>query len=102
MSYNSTKLSVFGGRILCEDILYLSDDVGSPLNEVCNLVNGVGLALLVYGNKVNVAVSVNDEEADGIYGNTRSAAATEVLRTGLSVLLGIVVKAACRGIMVVP
>lgn len=80
---------------LCKDILYLCDDLRSSLNEVCDLINGIGLTLLRYVDKVNGTVAVYYEKSYGIYGDAGSAATAEILRTGLSVLLGIVVKSAC-------
>ena len=81
--------------ILCEQILYLGDDIGGALHKVSYLIHGIGLTLCGNVEKFNVAVGIDYEEAYGIYRKTCSATAAEVLGTGLSVLFRIVVKATC-------
>ena len=81
--------------ILCEQILYLGDDIGGALHKVCYLIHGIGLTLCGNVEKFNITVSIDHEEAYGVYCKTCAATAAEVLGTGLSVLFGVVVKATC-------
>ena len=75
---------------LNEESLYLSDDVGSALNEVCDLVNGIGLALGGHVDELNLTVLVANEEAYGRYGKSCSTAAAKVLGFYVNVVLGCV------------
>ena len=67
---------LFLSLVLSKETLDLSDDLGSALNEVSDLIHGIGLALLADVEKFDVTVLVDNKKADGNDCQTRSTAAT--------------------------
>ena len=90
----SLKILVEVGVLTGEEILYSSDDIGNSFNDVSNLLDRIGAALFGNVDEINCARGVNYEKSYGRNRKTCSAATAEVLRTGLSLFLGVIVDTA--------
>ena len=78
--------------VLAQESLDAGDDLGRTLDHVGDLLDGIRGILHTHVEHLHVTGCVDDQEADGLHGQTGAAACAEVLGLGVGIGLAGVAK----------